>query len=271
MSEPKPILITSPTIRCGTTLLQRLLCSSSNALIYGEEIGKDLELQLQIFTSRKMVYAHSRQRFATSLDRVMQGDTKDWIPDLMPDIDGYLEALRQGAFAGLANCQQYAKNSGRELWGFKYPGWQPHLIRMLFDAIPGTSAIYIFRNLVDCVRSAKAWGGLHSEADTQQFCAQWAGHMTFMQQWQHSNAVLMLSYAELIQKPEQAIERLCNFLPFADLKPEVLLHKINNMTEGVDTRRDHNNYIEPAALTELESDFIDAATRAVESLPKSKP
>lgn len=269
MIELKPLLITSPTIRCGTTLLQRLLCSSGNALIYGEEIGKDLELQLQIFASRKMVYMHSRQRFASSLDRVMQGDANDWIPDLMPDIDGYLEALRQGSFAGLSYCQQYAKAHGRELWGFKYPGWQPHLIRMLFDAMPGTSAIYIFRNLTDCVRSAKAWGELHSEADTQQFCAQWAGHMTFMQQWQLSNPVLMLSYEDLVSEPMQAIERLRNFLPFEDIKPELLQHKINNMTEGADTRRDHLNYIEPAALTELESGFIEAAMKTVVGLPKN--
>lgn len=269
MSEPKPILITSPTIRCGTTLLQRLLCSSSNALIYGEEIGKDLELQLQIFASRKMVYTHSRQRFATSLDRVMQGDANDWIPDLMPDIDGYLEALRQGSFAGLLYCQQYAKEHDRELWGFKYPGWQPHLICMLFDAIPGTSAIYIFRNLGDCVRSAKAWGELHSEAETQQFCAQWASHMTFMQQWQQARPVLMLQYEDLISEPEQTIERLRDFLPFEGIESEVLLHKINNMTEGVDTRRDHLNYIKPAALTELESGFIEAAMKAVVGLPKN--
>jgi hypothetical protein len=269
MIELKPILITSPTIRCGTTLLQRLLCSSSNALIYGEEIGKDLELQLQIFVARKMVYSHSRQRFASSLDRVMQGDANDWIPDLMPDIDGYLEALRQGSFAGLAYCKQHAENNDRQLWGFKQPGWQPHLIRMLFGAMPGTSLIYIFRDLADCVRSAKAWGELHDEAETQQFCAQWAGHMTFMQQWQHSNPVLMLSYEDLLREPMQAIERLRNFLPFEGINIDVLEHKINNMTEGVDTRRDHLNYIEPAALTALETGFIEAAMKTVVGLPKN--
>lgn len=263
----KPILLTSPTIRCGTTLLQRLLCSSSNAVIYGEEIGKDLELQLQIFTSRKMIYTHSRHRFSSSLERVMQGDTKDWIPDLMPDIDGYLEALHQASFAPLSYCQKHAKQHGRELWGFKYPGWQPHLIRMLFDAMPGTSAIYIYRHLADCVRSAKAWGELQNETETQQFCAHWADHMAFMQQWQDSRPVLMLRYEDLIKNPGHAIERLCNFLPFMEIKREVLQHKINNMTEGFDTRHDHNEYIEPAGLTERESGFITAAMDAIETWP----
>jgi len=264
MLEHRPILLSSPTIRCGTTLLQRLLCSSENALIYGEEIGKDLEWQLQMFVSRKMVYTHSRQRFATSLDRVMQGDTNDWIPDLMPDIDAYLAALREGSFAGLAYCQQHAEKNGRDLWGFKYPGWQPHLIRMLFDVIPGTSVIYIFRGLADCVRSAKAWGEIRSEAETEQFCTQWAAHLTFMQQWQNSRSVLILRYEDLTKEPDRIIGELCNFLPFKGIKPEVLQHKINNMTEGVDSRRTHHDYIEPGILTELESGFIEAAMKAVD-------
>jgi len=255
----KPILVTSPTIRCGTTLLQRLLCSSDNTLIYGEEIAKDLEMQLQLFASRKMVYAHSRQRFASSLDRVMQGDTNDWIPDLMPEIGGYLEALHQGSFAPLAYCQQYAEQHGRELWGFKYPGWQPHLISMLFDAVPATKVIYISRQLADAVRSAKAWGEIKNEADTQQFCTQWGNHGKFMHQLQHSRPVLMLQYESLVREPGQAIEQLCKFLPFEGLNTEVLLHKINNLADGRDTRREHNDYIEPAALTALESSMIDAA------------
>lgn len=263
MDMLKPILVTSPTIRCGTTLLQRLLCSSSNALIYGEEIAKDLEMQLQLFASRKMIYAHSRARFADSLDRVMQGDTNDWIPDLMPDIDGYLESLHQGAFAGLSYCRQHAKDNGRELWGFKIPGWPPHMMRMLLDTMPSTNVIYISRHLTDCVRSAKAWGELQNDADTQRFCAQWAAHMNFARQWQGPGPLLMLRYEDLVHEPRRAIEQLCGFLPFKELKSDVLLRKINNLMEGRDTRRNHHDYIEPADLTALELKMIDVALAVV--------
>ena len=266
MHQLKPILLTSPNIRCGTTLLQRLLCSSSNTLIYGEEIAKDLEMQLQIFASRKMIYSHSRQRFGSSLDQVIQGDTNDWIPDLMPDIDGYLQALQQGSFAGLAYCREHALKSGRELWGFKYPGWPPHLMQMLADTMPGTSVIYIHRNLADCVRSAKAWGEIFGEAELQDFCAQWAGQMKFMRQWQPTIPVLMMPYETLIAEPEQAIQALMNFLPFEDLSRDVLRHKINNMTQGIDSRRDHNGYIEPAVLTVAELDHIELVLASVHSV-----
>lgn len=265
MQELKPVLVTSPTIRCGTTLLQRLLCSSSNALIYGEEIGKDLEMQLQIYASRKMVYSHSRQRFSSSLDSVMQGDTNDWIPDLMPDIDGYLEASRQGSFAGLDYCRQHALAAGRTIWGFKYPGWPPHLIHMFLETIPETRVIYILRNLADCLRSAKAWGEIHSEEDMKQFCEQWSVHMQFMRQYRESASVLMLSYENLIEEPETVIQHLRDFLPFENLSRDVLRHKINNKLQGINARHQNNDYITPAALTTAEREHVEAVMATMEA------
>ena len=266
MQELNPILVTSPTIRCGTTLLQRLLCSSSNTLIYGEEIAKDLEMQLQIFASRKMIYTHSRHRFSSSLDTVMQGDTNDWIPDLMPDIDGYLEALRVGSFAGLGYCQRHASEAGRSHWGFKYPGWSPQFMQMLVTGFPKASVIYIHRNLLDCVRSAKAWGEIQSDTELQHFCGQWAGHMKFMRQWQTDAPVLMLSYETLIKEPEATIQRLCEFLPIENIDRGVMGNKINNMTQGTDMRHQNNDYIEPAALTTAEVAHVEAVVATMESI-----
>jgi Sulfotransferase family len=258
-----PILLTSPTIRCGTTMLQRLLCSSSNSLIYGEEIAKDLELQLQVYASRKLVYTHSKARFSKAIARVLQGDTNSWIPDLMPDIDGYLEALAAGSFAALKFCQQQASLHGREIWGFKYPGWPPHLIRMLFDVVPKTRIIYIYRDLSACVRSAKAWGEIRTESDTQQFCAQWTNHLNFMVQWRLSQPVILLAYETLLSEPEASIKRLCDFVSLRDLQLDALQHKINNSTEDRDTRRDHHDYIEPHTLSKVEYEIVESAMRAV--------
>lgn len=235
-------------------------------MIYGEEIAKDLEMQLQIFASREMIYSHSRERFSGSLGRVIQGDTNDWIPDLMPDIDGYLEALRQGSFAGLDYCRQQALVHGRTEWGFKYPGWAPHMMQLLVNTLPGTRVIYIYRNLPDCVRSAKAWGEIQDETGMQQFCAQWAGHMRFMQQWQPTSPVLLLSYEALVTEPERTIQQLCRYVPFENVNHDVLRHKINNMGQSADARLRQNDYIEPAALTSNELDHIEAIMATVGSV-----
>lgn len=265
MRELEPILVTSPTVRCGTTLLQRLLCSSANALVYGEEIGKDLEIQLQLDTSRRLIYTHGRQRFADSLDRVVSGDSNDWIVDLMPDLDDYLDALRQGAFAGLASCQRHAHAAGRSLWGFKYPGWPPPMLRMLTDSLPGTRVIYIHRDLEATARSAKAWHDFRQEAQMHAFCAQWVEHMRFMQEWRQDHSVLVLSYEALVADPAREIARLCGFLPFERIDAGLLGRRINNGTEAAASPHGHNAYIEPAVLTPQEQAWVDAAKAAVRS------
>lgn len=259
-----PVLLTSPTVRSGTTLLQRLLCSSPDALVYGEEIGKDLDLQLQIHASRRLVYAHSKPRFAASLERVLAGDTGDWILDLMPGIDGYLEALHRGAFAGLDYCRQQAADAGRKVWGFKYPGWPPHLVRLLSESLPGTRVVYLVRDLADTARSAKAWGAIPDEAHMQAFCAQWAQGVAFIQQWQQGNPALVLSFEALVADPAPALAQLQQFLGVAGIDPRVLDQRINNLTQGLDTRHGHNDYIAPVRLTAPEQAMVEAATRAVQ-------
>jgi hypothetical protein len=265
MPGPAPLLLTSPCVRSGTTLLQRLLCSSGNALVYGEEVGKDLALQLQVLASRKLVYAHSRQRFADSLSRVLAGDTDDWLIDLMPDLDAYLGALDAGAFAGLDSCRRHAQAAGRSVWGFKYPGWPPALMRLLHAGQPGTRVLYLRRNLADTARSAKAWHAL-AESDVEPFCQQWLEHLRFMHAWRQQAPVLMLDFETLVQQPAQAIARLCEFIPVQGMDPAVLTRRINNLTEGRDTRHETGRYVEPIPLTARERDWVDAAQAQADAL-----
>lgn len=265
MGDPRelaPLLVTSPTVRSGTTLLQRLLCSSANALVYGEEIGKDLDLQLQIAAARRMVYEGSQPRFSSSLQRVLDGDGNDWLVDLMPDVDGYLAALQAGTFAGLAYCRDHATAAGRPLWGFKYPGWPPHLTRLLFEQLPATRVVFIVRGLADTARSAKAWGAVDGEAGMQAFCAQWLANLAFMRQWQRDHAVLMLPFETLVHDPEQALDLLRGFVPLEGLHDGVLGHRINNLTEAVGGTRPGPGYIEPAPLSPYEQACIDATVAA---------
>lgn len=257
--RPAPVLVTSPAIRSGSTLLQRLLCSSPDAIVFGEEIGKDLDLQLQILASRRLVYTHSRPRFAGGLRRVLAGDTGDWIADLMPDLDDYLGALQVGAFAGLAACERQARAAGRRAWGFKYPGFAPPLVRLLADFLPGTRVVYMHRGLEATARSAKAWGETVDEAGMHHFCAQWLAHRRFMREWAPGHAVLELAYEDLLADPPAALARLQAFLGIAGIDPGVLDLRINNLLEGTDTRRGRTGYLPPADLTANEAAMVAAA------------
>jgi hypothetical protein len=82
ISKLAPIVISSPTTRSGTTLLQRLLCSSDNAIVYGEVCSSDLDLYLNFFINRAMMYQFNRAKLDSSLEMFKQGEVNDWILDL---------------------------------------------------------------------------------------------------------------------------------------------------------------------------------------------
>lgn len=260
-TELDPIIVSSPTIRCGTTLLQRLLCSSSNGLIYGEECGKDLELALQVYVSRLTVYAYSGNRVTSRLQKVLEGDVNEWITDLVPEMEGYLEALGRGCFAGMTYCRDYAAGIGRPRWGLKYPGWSSHVVGFIRRFMPQSKFVFIYRDIVDCVRSAKARGSIFSEQEVKQFCQTWADNLSFMLRMKDESGVMLLSYTELITGAEKSIERLSHFTGITGMRPTILSHKIN-AREGV-SGTDQTGYMEPAQLTESERIIAEETAAAL--------
>lgn len=242
-----PIVITSPVIRSGTTLLQRLLCSSPEALIYGELCGQDLEFFLQLYLVKTQIYTQKKPFFADNLRKVLEGDVNNWMPDLMPDMDAYLTALGQGAFAGLASCRDHAAGVGRRVWGFKYPGWRPAMIQLLRRTMPQSRFICILRNLRDCARSAKAQGELQTEEQLRVFCKEWAENSRFFQEVADDPAFLVVRYEDLAGQPDEVLRRLAEFTGLTTINRDVLTHKINTGGGG---------YKAPAELSEEEMRIV---------------
>jgi Sulfotransferase family len=261
-SDLDPLVVTSPTIRSGTTLLQRLLCSSSNTLVYGEECGKDLELMLQIYRSKAVSYLYSRERLSAILQSVLDGEVNQWTADLLPDVDGYVGAFGRASLAGLAYCRDYAAALGRPVWGIKYPGWPPNMISLIRRAMPRSRFLIIYRDVADCLRSAKARGSVASEQAARQFCGDWKNNLSFMLAMRGDPSVFLLKYAELVTTPASVIEALVGFTGARDIRPETLSHRIN--VEGA-SPTDQPSYVEPAALTETEKRIADEAAAAFEA------
>ena len=255
-TELTPIIVTAPAIRCGTTLVQRLLCSARNARIYGEACGQDLELLLGAFTAKAMLYRHHGASYAARRAGVEAGEVNDWILDLMPDLEGYAAALQGGVLAGLRFCRDEADAAGRPAWGFKIPGWTPPTVRLVRRLLPLSWWVVVERDLEGCLRSAKAWQPMPGLADVQDFCRAWATSTAFWRGLGPDPAVLRLDYATFIADPAAGLRRLAAFTGAEGMDPEIFGHKVN-------TTRDRGVYVPPAALTEAERQVVRETQAAI--------
>src|SRR5665213_3751605 len=79
-----PVIVTSPTTRCGTTLVQRLLCASDNAFIYGEEIGHQFRTLAGLFATQIKACDLNRQSMDDAFAMALAGGLHDWRPGLTP-------------------------------------------------------------------------------------------------------------------------------------------------------------------------------------------
>lgn len=246
-SQLDPIIVTAPTIRCGTTLLQRLICSSPDALLFGEPAGNDLVTALRVIKVQTSMYAANRGQFAEGLDAFAAGNRNDWMIDLMPDLDGYLRALVDGYLQPLAYCRDFALRAGRRVWGVKYPGWSPEVLQAIMTFLPRAKLIYIHRDIVPALRSAKARGSVRRGAELTAFCAQWSANMQMAAQLRDSDRVMVMSYDQLADDAERTLRRLEAFTGVTNIDRGVLAHRVNDWS-----RDDEREYIPPAELTDGE-------------------
>ena len=254
VSTLSPIIISSPTTRSGTTLLQRLLCSSDNTVVYGEVCSSDLDLYLNFFINRAMMYQFNRTKLDSSLAQFQQGEVNDWILDLMPDLDGYLAALGNGCFAGIDYCRTAALAMNRPIWGFKYPGWTPTIFEALRQMMPGFKLIYIHRDLLEVSKSEKARGNLTSPEEFRVFCVSWTKNLEYVLTLKEHPNVLLVNYADLIGNPEESIRAIEHFSGATNIKHSVLAVKINTFK---DANSSGTGYVAPAELNANEMNLVE--------------
>ncbi len=223
-----PILIASPAQRSGTTLLQRLLCSSTNALIYGEFCAHELFMATQLYLIKKTQFGMGQGQRRAHIEQVLQGEVDAWIPDLMPDPEEWLEKIAEGAFLQFVYMKKFAEQRGRPIWGMKMAGWNPHNLNQILSLFPKSKVIYLTRNAEDCLRSAKAIEMVRGEEEEKQFLQLWANNKAIAEQLLPKEKTLFIDFETLVEAPSEIISQLEVFSGARGIKPEVLQKKINN-------------------------------------------
>ncbi len=228
MNALDPVLIASPTQRSGTTLLQRLLCSSANALIYGEFCAHELFMATQLYLVKKTQFSMGQGQRKAQMDQVLEGDVDAWIPDLMPEPNEWLEKIAEGAFLQFEYMKKFAEQRGRPVWGMKMAGWNPHNLNQILGLFPKSRLIYLTRNAEDCLRSAKAIEMIRGEEEESQFLQMWTQNRNIAQQLLPKDRVLFIEFEALVEHPADSIHQLEAFSGAEGIQSEVMQKKINN-------------------------------------------
>lgn len=256
MNTPPPIIISSPVRRSGTTLVQRLLSSASDTLIYGESCANDFQMFTNFYLSKQLQLRQSKDWRTEQLEAVLSGKVNDWIPDLFPDIDGYLDVMKNSFLRLLNFYPNYAKQQDRTIWGMKLPEWNPNNMKLVEQLYPNFKVIYITRGLEDCVRSAKKVDMVRDINEINQYCHIWKTYQETAKTSFKEENTLHISYESLVKNPQLILEKLEEFTGANKIQQSVMDFKFNTFKEQIKENEPLGKYVTPAELTDEEIEII---------------
>jgi hypothetical protein len=205
-----PILILASGQRCGSTLIQRLLCSHPDILVWGEH-GGGLRNVLELSESLKrwdegVQGSIVRAEFE---DDAHQG----WIANMLPEPETYAGAAR-GYIDTLFAAPAAAR--GRARWGFKEVRFgmpEATAIRALY---PGTRVVHVTRHPRKVLISLDSWergGGFWQRSFTKDTMRLWRDvNDGFLPERDGSDWVSSWRFEDVVAAPDAFMDELSRFL-----------------------------------------------------------
>ncbi|WP_173141781.1 sulfotransferase family protein [Kibdelosporangium persicum] len=212
-----PIVILASGPRCGSTLLQRLLCSHSRVLVWGEQDGalRSLFGFVRRFNDWKC-------RWSERVDREITDFGYDgFIANLMPPT----EALHDGVRALMLRLfAEPAAALGRPRWGLKEIRYGQAEYQDMLSLFPAAKAVHLTRDPRRVLTSLAGWQRGHA----------WTveAARTAMRRWVDINesfirtpmpSCLTIRYETLIAEPHAGLRRIAHWF---DIDPAELDHSV---------------------------------------------
>lgn len=267
-----PIVISSPSSRCGTTLVQRLLTASDNGFIYGEEIGQQIHVLTGWLTGQLRFVERTGQAMDAEFEQALAGTLKDWRPGLMPPSSVMLKAWTETYYQLPTTLMHHAQSIGRPIWGFKRPSFARETLRGFLSFMPQAKVVYVFRNPLDAAKSAKARRFVTTTREIAAFCAEWAKNMGEIAELAQDDRVLFLKYEDLIERRLEHVQLLELFTGIENIDPRTFDLKVNTYEGAENEGHALDQYIRPAALTKSDrAAVLDQAGKVMERLYSDLP
>ncbi|SCA63047.1 hypothetical protein SCG7109_AH_00220 [Chlamydiales bacterium SCGC AG-110-M15] len=270
LREMSPTFIIAPSTRNGTTLVQRLINSSREMLIFGEDsmIMKGIPYILDAVRGR----VEDREDRVLEIQEQFKSETRDfWSNNLLPQGAGIWKASLNWALETFSYCQEQAEGLGAKRWGCKYPLDHYRVAEEYFSVLPAAKFIFIYRDFYDVARSAKARTWLKSERDLEAMAFRWKQNMLWALNLKRDNFYL-LKYENLIENSEEEIRKLQEFLALEGIDKAIMEKKINTFQGSPEEGCSPTGYIEPCDLSDKEMAIIaKTAGRALRQAGYSSP
>jgi hypothetical protein len=258
-----PVIITAPTARCGTTLVQRLLCTGDNSFLYGEEVG----LYVRGLTVNLIGLIQQFERDGGAADaefeKALTGVQDDWRPGLMPPTRVVLQAWIETYYQIPAALADFGASIGRPIWGFKGPDYARDMLRAFLMLMPNARIIYVYRDLHEALKSAKARRFVTTDEQVAAFCAKWAANMREVADLSADTRVLFLKYEDLIADRAATVAAVEAFTGATGLKADVFDVKVNTFKGDEARGFSPTQYIAPVALTDADRTAVAANAGAI--------
>jgi glycosyltransferase involved in cell wall biosynthesis len=151
-SDESPVFLLATGWRSGSTLLQRVLVTDPNLLLWGEPLGemallsRITEMMAHFISERNMTLWRDQDTTASTSELLSQS----WIANLYPPGDDFRAALRSMVDRWL---QAPARQRGFARWGLKEVRMDASDAVLLHWLYPRARFIFLSRHPYDCYRS----------------------------------------------------------------------------------------------------------------------
>jgi hypothetical protein len=225
MSDCKPIFVFSSSWRSGSTLLQRYITASGEALIWGET-GGALNALKEALAGWEQITADSARRFNNCtggkgeqtyrdfIDKPKSEHAQQWIANLTPPYQDILDGIRSTL---LELYGKRAEELGYPRFGIKETRCDIATAHCLKTLFPDARFVFLVRDPLDVMLSIKRrnWMGRPSSHATLHFYAEhWA---TRSAQFRQAGFGMSLRYEDFIADPALR-NRLLDYLEI-DTRP----------------------------------------------------
>jgi hypothetical protein len=201
-----PVFIFSSAGRTGSTLLQRLLISTRDIMIWGEHDGAMVAAAGQLL--ERLQAWHGLTDGRQQQEAFARHGHDAWIPNLTPPMNAFIDGLR-AMFTESMGAE--ARRLGYPRWGFKeirHDGNAAVLRKTLF---PGARFIFSVRHPAEALRSLKStgWYGLHCGSDPVRFASIWTANVqSMLRVAPRLGPVLIVRYEDMVASPQIVVDAI---------------------------------------------------------------